>query len=167
MSPHPNVEITVAPAFDWGSASEILIDVVQSFNDRGTLVWPEDQISVDGLKESYKLEELFIAHHKSKPLACMFLQESDPYYWPEITDDSSMFLHKLAVLRAFKGTGVAQQMMQWASEYAQRQGKSWLRLDCHGGRPKLRQVYESFGFTLVDRGAIGEFEDVARYELRV
>ena len=57
MSPHPNVEITVTPAFDWGTASEILIDVVQSFNDRGTLVWTEDEISVDGLKESYKLEE--------------------------------------------------------------------------------------------------------------
>jgi len=161
------VEITVAPAFDWDTASEILMDAVQWFDARGTLVWIEEQISVEGLKSSYKIEESFLAHYKSKPIACMFLQESDSYYWPEMQDDSSLFLHKLAVLRAFKGTGVAQQMMQWASEYAQRQGKSWLILDCHGGRPKLRQVYESFGFSLVDRGPIGEFEDVARYELRV
>ena len=161
------MEITVTPAFDWSTASEILIDAVQWFNARGTLVWTEDQISVDGLKLSHKIEESFIAYHNNSPIACMFLQESDPYYWPEIQDDSSLFLHKMAVLRKFKGTGVAHQMLEWASDYAKRQGKSWLRLDCHGGRPKLRQVYESFGFSLVDRGPVGEFEDVARYELRV
>ena len=124
-------------------------------------------MSAEVLQSSYKIDESFIAYHDNKPIVCMFLPESDSYYWPEMQDGSSLFLHKLAVLRKFKGTGVAQQMMQWASEYAQRQGKSWLRLDCHGGRPKLRQVYESFGFSLVDRGPIGEFEDVARYELRV
>ena len=58
-------------------------------------------------------------------------------------------------------------MMQWAVDYAKRQGKSWLRLDCHGGRPTLRKVYESFGFSLVERGRVGEFEDVARYELKL
>ena len=130
-------------------------------------MWTEDEVSAEALQSSYRIEESFIAYHENKPIACMFLQESDSYYWPEIQDDSSMFLHKLAVLRAFKGRGVSHQMLQWTSDYATRQGKSWLRLDCDGGRPKLRQVYESFGFSLVDRGRVGEFEDVARYELSV
>ncbi len=81
------------------------MDAVQWFDARGTLVWTEEQISVEGLKSSYKIEESFLAHYKSKPIACMFLQESDSYYWPEMQDDSSLFLHKLVVLRAFKGTG--------------------------------------------------------------
>lgn len=161
------MEVTVAPAFDWSTASEILTDVVQWFDARGEPTWTEEQVSVDGLEASYTIEELFVAHYQNRPIGCMFLQESDSYHWPEIRDDSSLFLRKLAVLREFKGKGVAHQMMRWAADYAQRQGKSWVRLDCHGGRPKLRQVYESFGFSLVDRGPIGDFEDEARYELRV
>ncbi len=161
------MEITVTPAFDWSTSSEILMDIVQWFNNKGEPVWTEEEVSVEGLKASYKIEESFIAHYKSKPIACMFLQESDPYYWPEIQDDSSLFLHKLAVLRKFKGRGVSHQMFRWAAGYAKRQGKSWLRLNCDGGRPKLRQVYDSFGFGFVGRGPVGEFEDVARYEMRV
>ena len=105
-------------------------------------MWPEEQVSAEALQSSYKIEESFVAYHSNKPIACMFLQETDSYYWPEVEDDSSLFLRKLAVLREFKARGIAHQMLQWASEHAKRQGKSWLRLDCHGGRPKLRQVYD-------------------------
>ena len=161
------MEITVTPAFDWSTSSEILMDAAEWLNARGEPLWTEEEVSVEGLKAAYRLEESFIAHYKSQPIGCMFLRESDSVCWPEIQDNSSLFIYKLAVLRKFKGTGVAQQILQWASEYAQRQGKSWLRVAGPADRPKLRQVYESLGFSLVDRGAIGEFEDVARYELSV
>ena len=160
------MEITVTPAFDWGTASEILMDVVEWLNAKGEPLWTKEQVSVEGLKSSYQIEESFIAFHDNKPIGCRFLLESDPFFWPEVQDDSSIFLHKLAVLWKFKGKGVAQEMLLWASEYAKRRGKSWLRLDCDGGRPKLRQVYESFGFSFVDRGPVGEF-DVARYEMSI
>ena len=162
----PEIEITVAPAFDLGTASEILMDVVKWLNQKGEPLWTEEQVSVEGLKSSHRIEESFIAQLKNKPIGCMFLLESDPYFWPEIEDDSSLFLHKLAVLRELKGKGIGNQMLEWASQYAKRQGKSWLRLDCDGGRPKLREIYESFGFSLVDRKPLDEF-DSARYEIRV
>ena len=108
------LEITVAPAFDWGTASEILMDVVKWLNQKGEPLWTEEQVSVEGLKSSHRIEESFIAQLKNKPIGCMFLLESDPYFWPEIEDDSSLFLRKLAVLRKFKGRGIAHQMMQWA-----------------------------------------------------
>jgi GNAT superfamily N-acetyltransferase len=160
------LEITVAPAFDWGTASEILIEVVKGLNQRGKPLWTEEQVSVEGLKSSYRIEESFIAHQKNKPIGCMFLLESDPEFWPEIDDHSSLFLHKLAVLQEFHGKGVGNKMLEWASEYAKRQGKLWLRLECDGSRPKLKEIYETFGFRLVDRKPLGEF-DSARYEIRV
>ncbi len=160
------MEITVAPAFDWDTASEILMDVVKWLNQMGEPLWTEEQVSVEGLKSSYRIEESLIAQQKNRPIGCMFLLESDPYFWPEIEDGSSLFLHKLAVLREFKGKGIGNQMLEWASQYAKRRGKSWLRLDCHGGRPKLRKLYESCGFSLVDRKPLGEF-DSARYEIHV
>ena len=150
----PEMEITVAPAFDWGTASEILMDVVKWLNEKGEPLWTEEQVSVEGLKSSHRIKESFMAQQKNKPIGCMFLL------------DSSLFLHKLAVLREFKGKEIGNQMLEWASRYAKRQGKSWLRLDCDGGRPKLRQIYESFGFSLVDRKPLDEF-DSARYEIRV
>ena len=160
------MEITVTPAFDWGTASEILMDVVKWLNQKGEPLWTEEQVSVEGLESSYRIEESLIAQQRNKPIGCMFLLESDPYFWPEIEDGSSLVLHKLAVLREFKGKGIGNQMLEWASQYAKRRGKSWLRLDCHGGRPKLRKLYESCGFSLVDRKPLGEF-DSARYEIHV
>ena len=62
----PPMEITVAPAFDWGTASEILRDVVKWLNQRGEPLWTEEQVSVEGLKSSYRLEESLIAHQKNK-----------------------------------------------------------------------------------------------------
>ena len=159
-------EITVAPAFDWGTASEILTDVVKRLNEKGEPLWTEEQVSDEGLKSSYRIEDSFIAHQKNKPIGCMFLLESDSFFWPEIEADSSLFLHKLAVLPELQGKGIGNKMLEWASGYTKRQGKAWLRLDCHGGRPKLRQIYEAFGFRLVDRKPLGEF-DSARYEIRV
>ena len=105
MTQPETVEITVTPAFDWDTASEILMDVVQWFNNKGEPVWTEEEVSVEGLKSSYKIEESFIAYHNNKPVACMFLQESDSYHWPEVQDNSSLLTHMSMVRLTQSGTG--------------------------------------------------------------
>ncbi|PLC06792.1 N-acetyltransferase [Variovorax sp. RO1] len=96
----------------------------------------------------------------------MRLDLEDPSFWPEIAPGSSLFVHKLAVRRAWAGRGVSRALLGHARDHARALGRPWLRLDCVADRTALRTLYEGFGFTLhscIDlRGGL-----FARYELRV
>lgn len=70
------------------------------------------------------------------------------------------------VRRAFKGQGVSTALLEWAAGQARSLGRRWLRLDCDADRPKVRAVYERFGFRLHSYRQVGSYY-VARYELPV
>jgi GNAT superfamily N-acetyltransferase len=82
----------------------------------------------------------------SEAVGVFRLQSRDPLFWPEIPEGSSVYLHKLAVLPARHGDGLAHELLAHAVGLTRARGCRFLRLDCMGGRPKLRAVYETFGF---------------------
>jgi hypothetical protein len=53
--------------------------------------------------------------------------------------------------------------MQWAASRAKALGKRYLRLDTDASRPKLRQLYERFGFEFHSFRQVGPYY-VARYQ---
>ena len=55
-------------------------------------------------------------------------------------------------------------MIRWAIEEARRHGRDYLRLDCEASRPKLRAIYEKFGFLHRDDRQVGPYF-VSRYEI--
>ncbi|MNC95693.1 hypothetical protein D3C83_128760 [compost metagenome] len=54
----------------------------------------------------------------------------------------------------------------WAAGHARSLGRRWLRRDCDADRPKVRALYERFGFRLHSYRQVGSYY-VARYELPV
>ena len=82
----------------------------------------------------------------TKVVGVFRLQARDPSFWPEIPEGTSTCLHKLAVPPEGQGQGLAHMLLHHAVEITQSKGLRFLRLDCMGGRPKLRAIYESFGF---------------------
>jgi GNAT superfamily N-acetyltransferase len=78
----------------------------------------------------------------------------------------SLYVHRLAVRRAFAGATVSHALLRFAADEAKRRGCSALRLDCIASRPKLRAVYERFGFRYHSDHHAGPYH-VARYELRL
>ena len=94
------------------------------------------------------------------------LQECDPDFWPEMPDGDALYLHKLAVYPAHQGQGWAHALLAHAATLARARGRSLLRLDCAGGRPKLCAVYERVGFRHHSQQRVGNgvFE---RFELDV
>lgn len=81
---------------DWARASKLLIRVVERLNNLGRALWSKDQVSVVGLQRSYQLNELHFLLRKSC-VGVVFLQEADPYFWPEVTERDSLYVHKLAI----------------------------------------------------------------------
>jgi GNAT superfamily N-acetyltransferase len=87
----------------------------------------------------------------------------DLLFWPDHPEPAAVYLHRIAIRRSFAGRGIPQIMLTWAVEYARSLGKKFLRLDCEANRPKLRLLYESFGFVHHSDKQVGPYL-VARYE---
>jgi GNAT superfamily N-acetyltransferase len=73
-------------------------------------------------------------------------QLEDLLFWPDVPQEQSAFIHRLAVRRKFAGGHVSSALLQWAVRRARSLGRSFLRLDCEASRPRLKAVYERFGF---------------------
>jgi hypothetical protein len=57
-------------------------------------------------------------------------------------------------------------ILSWAVERTRELGRRFLRLDCEASRPRLRQIYESFGFVHHSDRQVGPYF-VSRYECDV
>ena len=90
-------------------------------------------------------------------------QTEDLEYWPDIMQSDSTFIHRLAVRRSFAGGSVSTQIFQWAIDRTRELGRYFVRLDCVADRPRLRSVYENFGFKHHSDRQVGAYF-VARYE---
>lgn len=149
---------------EWLRASHLLTRVATHLHELGSPLWSEYQVSLEGLQASYRFDELhFISDDSGQTVGVVFLQVSDPYFWPEVTGADTLFLHKLAIDPAFVGCGYGAVAISLITAEAKKRGLRWIRLDCDD-RVLLHRFYTSAGFQLVDINMIDEFR-VARYEL--
>ncbi len=75
---------------------------------------------------------------------------ADLDFWNADDDlESADHLYKLIVRRDQAGTGVAEAIMNWACERAERRGRLWLRIDIWRTNKSLRRYYEARGFSYV------------------
>ncbi len=147
---------------DWHAASRLLLDVMKDLNHNGCTLWIESQLTFDALKKQYREDELYLVKSRGILKGVVFLQEQDPYFWPEISNRDSLFLHKLAIRPQYRGSGKGNELIKLAEQEAIQRGLTWLRLDCDDREP-LHRFYLDNGFELVDIKAIDAFK-VARYE---
>lgn len=80
-----------------------------------------------------------------------------------MTRDDSAFVHRRAVRRRFAGGEISSTLIRWAITRTHTLGRRYLRLDCEASRPRLRAVYERFGFRFHSDKQVGPYF-VARYE---
>jgi GNAT superfamily N-acetyltransferase len=69
----------------------------------------------------------------------------DPLYWPDSPPDA-LYVHKFAVRRDRAGRGIGAAIVEWANAEAAEAGRDFLRLDCLGDNPGIRDYYEELGF---------------------
>ena len=146
-------------------AAEILREVSAWLVADGRKLWDPEEISDADVARHAQAGELIIGRMGAEAVACMYLQLSDDLFWPGA--DPALYVHRLAVRRAFKGHGLARAMLDWAVTEARRMGRPFVRLDTEL-RPSLLRLYEEAGFVRIDAKAItvGTHE-VIRFERRV
>lgn len=112
----------------------------------GLGLWSSSEVSESAVSPQVNEGLYHIGFDGLEAVGVFRLQTHDRMFWPEIAEGSSAYLHKLAVAPAKQGQQMSRVFLSYAVELTRERGFSFLRLDCRGGRPKLRKVYEDFGF---------------------
>ena len=127
-------------------------------------MWRKDEVVPERVVEDATAGLFFLAESAGEAVGTLKFQCSDTVFWPDVPQDESAFVHRIAVRRRFSGVGVSSALLEWAAERACTLDRRYLRLDCEASRPRLRAIYERFGFRHHSDRQVGPYY-VSRYEL--
>ena len=144
----------------------ILAATARDRQARGEALWPPSALSAEALARQYLPEGFRLGWLDTRAAATMILLSTDPDFWPDAAPGEALYLHKLGVRPEFQGRALARRMLEAALSEAGSGGCSFLRLDTAWDRPKLRAIYDAFGFEERGRRTVHGY-DVVLYELRI
>ena len=162
----PNITIRQARPDDVEVVSAILTEAATWLEQRGMKMWRADELAPDRIANDVADGLFYLALADGQPAGTIKFQLSDVEFWPDVPHADSAFVHRLAVRRTHAATGVSTALLAWATDRAAALGMRFLRLDTEASRPRLRAVYERFGFRYHSDRQVGPYL-VARYELDV
>jgi GNAT superfamily N-acetyltransferase len=161
-----NLVIHQATRQDINTVAEILGEAARWLEQTGRLMWRDDELTPPRITQDVEAGLFFIAECDGDVAGVVKFQLEDELFWPDVPRGESAYVHRLAVRRSFAGGGVSSALLTWAVERARSLQRKYLRLDCEASRPKLRAVYERFGFVHHSNRQIGPYF-VSRYEYKV
>jgi GNAT superfamily N-acetyltransferase len=159
-----HLAVRQAVAEDTHVVSDILLEAAHWLQLQAVPMWRDDELVPERIVSDVSAGLFFLAESAGEAIGTLKFQCSDPIFWPDVPADESAFIHRVAVRRRFSGGGVSSPLLAWAAERAQTLDRRYLRLDCEASRPRLRAVYERFGFQHHSDRQVGPYF-VSRYEL--
>ena len=138
--------VRVALPAESSLVADVLSAAAAKLVERGQGLWTSSEVSEPAVAPNVAGGLYFVGIEGAEVVGVFRLQLQDRAFWPEIPDGTSVYLHKLAVRPERHGQGLAHELLAHAVRLTRERGLRFLRLDCISGRPKLRAVYESFGF---------------------
>ncbi len=160
------VSVRQATLQDAGVVSGILREAARWLEELGKPLWREGELNSTSIVADVAAGLFFIAECSGDAAGVVKFQLEDSIFWPDVPHGEAAYIHRLAVRRRYAGTGVSGALLRWSVQQTQGLGRRFLRLDCEESRPRLRAVYESFGFRHCDDRQVGPYF-VSRYEYDV
>ncbi|HUD45692.1 MAG TPA: GNAT family N-acetyltransferase [Candidatus Baltobacteraceae bacterium] len=160
------VSIRQAGPDDAQTVSGILTEAARWLEDRGMTMWRDGELTAASVAADVAAGLFHLAEADLEPAGTIKFQLQDKLFWPDIRQEESAFIHRLAVRRKFAGRAISTALLQWAVERARGLECRYLRLDCEAARPRLRAVYEGFGFRHHSDRQVGPYF-VSRYEYAI
>jgi GNAT superfamily N-acetyltransferase len=161
-----NQAIRQAKPYEAALVSDILGEAARWLDQRGMRLWRDDELLPSAIASDVAAGLFFLAECGGEAAGTVRYQLEDQLFWPDIPQEQSAFVHRLAVRRRYAGSGVSGAILHWAVDRTRSLGRRYLRLDCDASRPRLRAVYEQFGFQYHSDRQVGPYL-VARYEYDV
>ena len=166
ISANHRPDIRPATRQDTGTVANVLCEAARWLEQGGMGMWRTDEVLPIRITADVDAGLFFVAECDGVTAGVVKFQLEDGLFWPDVAQAESAFVHRLAVRRQFAGLGISSALLSWAVGRARSLGRSYLRLDCEASRPKLRAVYERFGFIHHSDKQVGPYF-VSRYEYRI
>jgi GNAT superfamily N-acetyltransferase len=160
------LSIRQATREDIESVADVLCEAARWLEQRDMSMWRADELLPSRIAADVDAGLFMIAECDGEAAGVLKFQLEDGLFWPDVAQSESAFVHRLAVRRRFAGLGISSALLSWAVERARTFGRDYLRLDCEASRPKLRAVYEKFGFIHHSDRQVGPYF-VSRYEYKI
>ena len=110
-------------------------------------LWDPELVGVAFVGPVIARGQMLTARAAGEIAGVLILLPEDPHFWPDRMPGEAVYLHKLAVRRAYAGLGLPAILIDHADGLAMAQGRHLLRLDCD---PPLAPFYVRLGFRQVD-----------------
>ena len=146
--------------------SDVLVEASMWLEGIGVPLWRPEDFIPDLLLDKLKSNCFYLVRYGCEMAAVFSLERSDALFWPEIRESDSLFIHKLAVKRAYAKYGIPSFAVSFARSVAVEQRRKYLRLDCDALRPKLKALYLDLGFKYVDDHELAGYT-ASRFQMEV
>lgn len=161
-----SLDIRQASSEDTLAVSRVLCDAASWLEKRGMPLWSKSELVPSAIRPDVALGLYYLAFQNGSAVGAFRYQLNDGVHWPDAAPDEASYIHRLAVMRSCSGQSLAPHLLRFAAALAKSHSRPYLRLDCDSARPKLRAVYERFGFVHHSDFQAGSYH-VARYQLSV
>ncbi len=145
MSDTDEIHVVKADTEELDTVLEILSEAANWLLSKGIDQWQPESFSRSSTAEKIRLGEVYLAKRNDESIGTITLQWSDRFFWVDDDTDAG-YVHKLAIIPTYTGTGLGRKLLEWAEQTTKAAGKNYIRLDCMYENPKIRQYYENMGF---------------------
>lgn len=160
------LHIRLASEQDVEAVSALRIEAEDRLHTAGIDQWHNRERGLRNIREGIRAGETFVViDEQEKAIATLTLSGPDPDWWRESdAPESALYLYKLIITDEWRGTGLGDELMDWACAQAESQGKRFVRLDCWRTNITLQKYYLKRGFqhlrteTIPDRGSGALFQ---------
>ena len=159
-------KIRQATPEDAAVVTDILNEAARWLEQAGMPLWGEENLEYARIAADVNSGLFFLAEYSGNLAGTVKFQLDDAEYWPDACQQDAAYIHRLAIRRLYAGTGLSTALLRWTVARTHSLGRRYLRLDCPASRPRLRAIYERFGFRYHSDRSFGSYV-AARYEYDV
>ena len=144
---HPKFDLGVATSDDISAVAAVIQEAARWIMTWRAQLWDPELVGEAFVAPVIARGEMLTARAAGAIAGVVIVEPEDPHFWPDRPPGEAVYLHKLAVRRAYAGMGLPALLVDHAAGLARASGRRVLRLDCD---PPLASFYERLGFRPVD-----------------
>ncbi|MCH4887109.1 GNAT family N-acetyltransferase [Acidaminobacter sp. JC074] len=149
-------------------AIEIMKEVAEWGRNQGYRVWLDEWLVREELITHEASADTFcVGYLDGLPACCMILQWRDETWWPNAIENEAAYIHKLCLKRVFAGKGLSMACLKYAEDECKKRGAKYIRLDTGWDEHKMKELYISMGFEIVEKVFLENGKAMALFEYKV
>ncbi|MCT9934026.1 GNAT family N-acetyltransferase [Planotetraspora sp. A-T 1434] len=148
--PANSLTLRSATPGDLTTVLTLLAEAAKWLNSLGVRQWPAGGFPAERIEPLIREGVLYLLDDGTGPVPAATVAldgHADPEFWTGSDHPGdALYVHKLAVSRAYSGQGLGEALLDWAGLRAAAEGRRLLRLDCSKDNARLQAYYRTLGF---------------------